>query len=313
MISPFDILGEINTVLLVGLYLAELLRASGVVNMGVSTTNSQSNAMVTIIHNSDLHNKISAEQARYINELKEEHPGSLMLDSGDAIWSGNIYWRPGGEPILDLMNSVPYDALCMGNREYHFLGIGINSKTSRAVFPILSANIRSAKSPSPLAGEENAVVRWVHAGGEGSLSPSPLAGEGRGEGLTFTRSGLRITVFGLTVPCITERMLVKKISSYYFDQPISTAAELVPKLRPECDILIALTHIGINVDRELAKQVPGIDLILGGHTHTVAEERVGKTTILHHGFYGHYAGKFDIDCDSNGITIKNELIPLPKA
>ncbi|MCL5103447.1 MAG: metallophosphatase [Armatimonadetes bacterium] len=256
-------------------------------------------ARVTIFHTSDMHNKLNPAGAESLRDLKFANPGSLMFDSGDAIWAGNIYWRPGGEPILDLMNSVPYDALCMGNREFHFLGIGVNSKTSRARFPVLSANIRPAKGG-----------RSAHAVGPGFAIPD----HARRASTSFNRDGVRIAVFGLTTPCVTERMLMKKISDYYFDQPILAAAEVVPKLRPECDILIALTHIGIKADRELASEVPGIDLILGGHTHVITEERVGETCIIHHGFYVHFVGKVDIEFDSGRVTgIKNELIPLAKA
>lgn len=246
-------------------------------------------ARVTIFHTSDMHNKLTLDLANRLHDLKQAHPDSLMLDSGDAIWSGNIYWRPGGEPILDLMNSVPYDAMCMGNREFHFLESGINSKTSRADFPIVSANLRRANSPEETAG---------------ALSF-----------LTFHPKNLRVTVFALSVPCITERMLVKKVSDYYFVQPMKAAAELVPMLRKESDILIALTHIGIQQDRELAENVPGIDIILGGHTHTITDkpERVGDTTILHSGMYAHHVRQIELVHEAGKTDVKSELIPLGKA
>jgi len=287
-------------------------------------------AGLTIFHTSDMHNKLTAEWAERLHELKAASPGSLMLDSGDAIWAGNVFWRLGGEPVLDLMNGVPYDALCMGNREFHFLGIACNSKTSRAEFPVLSANLRRAGGWGPGAGDQAAPSPDRRGPRRGVPSPSPLAGEGRGEGekprvsdtipnstalryATFDRDGLRVTVFGLSVPCITERMLVSKVSEFYFDQPISAAAEIVPALRSKCDLLIALTHIGIKADRELAEKVSGIDLILGGHTHVITDERVGDTRILHHGFYVHYAGKVIVEVDSGRIDVTNELIPVGKA
>lgn len=237
---------------------------------------------VTVFHTSDMHNKLTPDLARKLHDLKDAHPGSLMFDSGDAIWSGNIYWRPGGEPVHDLMNSVPYDAMCMGNREYHFLSAGIRSKTSRAEFPVLSANLRPATS-------------------------TPF--------ITMDRDGIRIAIFGLSVPCVTERMLVKRMSDYYFVQPIQAAAEIVPTLRKQCDLLIALTHIGIKQDRELAEKVPGIDLILGGHTHTITEqpERVGDTLILHSGMYAHYVRKVEIELDQDRVDVESELIALGKA
>jgi 2',3'-cyclic-nucleotide 2'-phosphodiesterase (5'-nucleotidase family) len=244
-------------------------------------------AHVTLFHTSDMHNKLTPELAEKLHDLKSENPESLTFDSGDAIWSGNIYWRPGGEPALDLMNSIPYDALCMGNREFHFMAVGVDSKTSRADFPVLSANIRPSKASQKCKVPSHTI---------------------------FERGGVKIAVFGLTVPCITEKMLVKKVSDYYFVQPIDAAAEIVPKLRKEADIVIALSHIGINSDRELAETVPGIDIILGGHTHTVAEEQVGQTHILHHGFYAHYVGRIDFDFSTGQVTdFTSELIPLAKA
>ncbi len=244
-------------------------------------------AHLTIFHTSDMHNNLTREYAARLHELKEACPGSLMLDSGDAIWSGNIYWRLGGEPVLDLMNGIPYDAMCMGNREYHLWSMGVNSKTSRADFPVLSANLRATH-------------------GRQILSASPY--------VQFDLGGLKIAIFGLSVPCITEKMLVKNISDFYFENPIAAAIELAPQIRPECEILIALTHIGIKEDRQLAEKVLGIDLILGGHTHVVTEEQVGETSIIHHGSSAHYVGRIDIEIESGKITsIKNELIPLAKA
>lgn len=253
---------------------------------------------VTVFHTSDMHNKLTPELTERLHDLKQAHPDSLMLDSGDAIWSGNIFWRPGGEPVLDLMSSVPYDAMCMGNREFHFLSAGLFNKTSRAKFPVLSANLRAATqlrlTTDSLSSEERAGVRSF---------------------TTFNCDGIRVTILGLSVPCITERMLVKKLSDHYFAQPSEAAAEIVSTLRKECDVLIAITHIGIKQDRELAEAVPGIDVILGGHTHTITEqpERVGDTAILHSGMYAHYVRKVEIELEAGNVSVKSELIPLVKA
>ena len=86
-------------------------------------------------------------------------------------------------------------------------------------------------------------------------------------------------------------------------------------LRKDCDLLIALTHIGIKQDRELAESVPGIDLILGGHTHTVTEqpERVGDTFLLHSGFYAHYVRRIELEVADGKLDVKSELIGLGKA
>ena len=254
-------------------------------------------ARVTVFHTSDLHNKLTPEMAERLHDLKQAHPDSLMLDSGDAIWSGNIYWRPGGEPVLDLMNSVPYDAMCMGNREFHFMEVGLNAKTSRAAFPILSANLRT--SNRNLSDEEALAV----------IARTGVAAFSR-----FHQDSGVVGVVGLSVPCITERMLSRNVSDFYFTDPVEAARDLAPLMR-QCDVVIALTHIGIKRDIELAGQVPGFDIILGGHTHTITEEpeRVGDTLIFHSGFYGHYVRKLEIEFGAGLPEVRSEMIPLGKA
>jgi len=108
---------------------------------------------------------------------------------------------------------------------------------------------------------------------------------------------------------------VRRMADFWFESPVEAAREIVPKLRAECDLLVALTHIGIKVDRDLAEKVEGIDLILGGHTHTVTQrpERVRDTWILHHGSHCRYVGKVDVDLSQGRVDVRSELIPLVKA
>ncbi len=236
---------------------------------------------ITIFHTNDFHNKLTEPQAERLRDLKTGTPGSLLLDCGDAIWAGNVFFRPGGEPVLRMMNHAGYDAMCMGNREFHFLATGLRQKIGWANFPVLSANIRARN------GADLPVLPHI----------------------TFERNGLRVTILGLTVPMITERMAVKNISAYVFDDPLEVAARLVPELRRDCDLLVSLNHIGLALDRKLAETVPGIDLIIGGHTHAVLEsaEMVGATAIVQAGWFAHYVGKVEI---APGENTKAELIDL---
>ncbi|MGQ9455494.1 MAG: metallophosphatase [Armatimonadota bacterium] len=248
---------------------------------------------IVIFHTSDIHNRFKPRHAEFIRHLRENTPDSLVLDSGDAIWAGNIFWRPGGEPVLELMSDVPYDAMCMGNREFHFLGAGLKSKICRARFPILSANLhRSDKRREK--GFQNR---------PNGLQPYVI----------LERCGLRIGVMGLTVPCITAQMKIRYLGGFFFSDPVKKALEVIPELRPRCDLLIALTHVGIQKDMELAEKVPGIDLILGGHTHIVAEETVDErgVTVLHHGCHGKVLGKVDVEVSAGTTYVNRTLIPLP--
>jgi 5'-nucleotidase len=120
-----------------------------------------------------------------------------------------------------------------------------------------------------------------------------------------------VGIFGVTVPMITERMLSHHVSAYVFDDPIRVGAEMAERLRPQVDLLIALTHIGLKQDIELAKRAPQIDLIIGGHSHSVLEEpqREGRVAIVQAGSYARFLGRVEVDL-AGQTTISGKLLSL---
>jgi 2',3'-cyclic-nucleotide 2'-phosphodiesterase (5'-nucleotidase family) len=256
----------------------------------------------TILHTNDFHNRLTCAQAARLTELRKALNGNgLLLDAGDAISSGNITFRPGGEPILDQMRRIGYDALTVGNREFHLSRYGFNRKLFRAKFPILCANVRPSRCQSPAeeARDEGCADHPIQ-NPKSKIQNPPICTHllHIGQGSPVGSREWRIVVFGLTVPMITERMIERKVSAYLFDDPLETARQIVPQLRAgfRPDLLIALTHIGLDRDRELARAVPDIDLIVGGHTHDVLEqgERVGETLIVQAGSHGRYYGRVEV-------------------
>ncbi len=241
----------------------------------------------TILHTNDFHNHLAPAQAEKLKAMRQELGDSgMLLDAGDAISSGNVTYRPAGEPILDLMSGAGYDAMTVGNREFHFTQGGFSAKVCRARFPVLCANVRARDARTPLP-----VRPWI---------ARTLAG------------AIRVTVFGLTVPMITERMLVRNVSAFVFDDPLRTAERIVSELRPHCDVVVCLSHIGVSRDRELAERVPGIDLIIGGHTHvTLPEgERVGECLIVQAGWWAHSYGRVIARVDGGAVDLTAEVHAL---
>lgn len=234
---------------------------------------------LTILHTNDFHGKLSDRAAERIACEKSTAEHCLLLDGGDAIPSGNIYYRPGGEPILTRMSELGYHAMAMGNREFHFLGPGLKSKVKLARFPILCANLHSELELGQL------------------VAPTVVL-----------KVGMKVGVFGLTVPMITKRMMVSKVSPFWFGDPIQAAAKIVAELKSKTDLLIALTHIGLKADMELAQSVPGIDIIVGGHTHAVLDKPVvvGETSIVQAGAWGRFLGRVDV----RGNLVSGRLIDL---
>ena len=121
--------------------------------------------------------------------------------------------------------------------------------------------------------------------------------------------GLRIAFFGLNFiherhpACLMIRM----------DDPVETANKLVPELRKQADFVVALTHIGLDADRKVAQSVDGIDLIIGGHSHSVlpngtaAKSPDGKDVVIAQaGEYLQYIGRVDLEMtrDADGWYVE---------
>lgn len=276
--------------------------------------------LLTIFHTNDFHNRLNGAQAERLRLLRSSDENSLLLDAGDASGSGNITFRPGGEPIFDLMNTAGYDAMTVGNRDFHFSYLGFHTKLSRARFPVLCANVRTKR------GETGNLVEYYRNISADSLRNREESGREqtakRGQFdppvvpfVVRSRPAFgRIVIFGLTVPMITERMVERRVSSYLFDDPAAVAGTLVPRLREifQPELLVALTHIGVSRDRLLANAVSGIDLIVGGHSHTTLPEgeKVGETLLVQTGSHGKNVGRVVVERTAAGLTMTASLETL---
>lgn len=241
---------------------------------------------MVILHTNDMHNRLRENQAARLRQIVEEERAKalcLLLDAGDAVGAGNVTFNPAGEPILDFMSDIGYDAMTVGNREFHFTEVGFHTKLNRARFPVLCANVRPR--------------------GEARLPVQPS--------LILSVGTVRVGIIGLTVPMITERMLSRHVSAYVFDDPIRRGCELAEELRPQVDLLVALTHIGLGRDLKIAQATDKIDLIIGGHSHTLLEQplREGKTTIVQAGSHARFVGRVTVRVDGSA-SIDGGLLHL---
>ncbi len=241
-----------------------------------------------------------------MRRLREGVEGAgLLVDAGDAVASGNITYHAGGEQVHDLMNRARYDIGAVGNREFHFSRVGFKSKLSRANHVKVCANVRAVKAPLTNWTEEDGAAAFGSESAELPTTPFHVH---------ESPSGWKVLVIGLTVPMITERMLVRKVSAYLFADPIQTAQEMLPLLqeRYQPDVVVALTHIGLSRDRILAERVPGIDLIIGGHSHDRLEngERVGDTLIVQTGAFGKSVGVVEMEREGARVCMEARLEAL---
>ena len=239
---------------------------------------------ITIYHTNDLHNR---HEAFDLLSGVEMNGNTLLLDAGDAIGGSSTVFRF-REPALDRMNELGYDALTMGNRELNYIRWVLKIRAGQAKFPILSANLEDL------------------TGKTGDFYKSHIIKE---------VSGLKVGIFGLTPVQYNDDSNWLPFLKFRFLEPVETSVKMVDLLRKKVDLLILLSHLGIDTDRKIAEQVSGIDLIIGGHTHTLIEEpiKLNETYIFQAGCYGEQIGKIDLEINRDArrsiSNMKYQLIP----
>jgi 5'-nucleotidase len=250
---------------------------------------------LTILHTNDQHSRIDpipddgrkyggmggmARRATLIDRIRKQEPNVLLLDSGD-IWQGTPYFNFfNGELEYKLMTRMKYDAATLGNHDFDIGLEGLQKQLPMAGFPFLTANYDFSRT----------ILK-------GRFQPYKV----------FEKQGIRVGVFGLGIEL--EGLVGKNMygETVYLD-PVQKAQEMVQELREKqkCHLVICLSHLGYSYDtekiddRKLARQVSGIDLILGGHTHTFLEEpevlrhENGHETMINQvGWSGIFLGRID--------------------
>ena len=231
---------------------------------------------ITVLHTNDLHGRAVptnetggiARCTTLVRQIRAEMPNVLLLDAGDIIHGAPEDYFSGGKAIISAMNAAGYDAAATGNHEYDFGLDTLSGVTAHASFPFLAANVRSASG-----GQWDGVAPYA----------------------IFTLDGIKIAVLGLTTLQTVTTHWPGEIEGIRVEDPTSTAAQLVPQLRKEADVVIVLAHEGLVADTVLAAGVGGIDFIVGGHSHTPVDEWlwVGDTLVAQAKTCGGALGRID--------------------
>lgn len=203
----------------------------------------------------------------------------LTLDGGDAISGTPLSDVFQGYLDIEAMNRLGYDGMALGVHEFDYGQAVLKQRMTEAKFPILSANV-------------------VYTGsGETFAKPYVIV----------EREGIKIAIFGLTTGELSRRVAPENFSGLSVEDPIETARALVPKLHTMAEIVVCVSHIGINEDIRLAGQVPGIDVICGGMSHSELSVpmKVGQTLVVHDGSFARNVGllKLSFTHDADG-TLK---------
>jgi len=278
---------------------------------------------ITIIHTNDLHSHLLgfspnvdytpletgddatvggwARITSIIMQVKEDRTNPvLVLDAGDFLMGSLFHMLSREEAFeLRLMGAMGYDAVTLGNHEFDLRPAGLARILSSAerlgrIPPIVLSNIIFSRESAADDDLEAIFARGI-------VRPYRI----------IERGGIRIGLFGLMGRDAAE--VAPFASPVTFRDPIPAAQEMVERLRGAegADIVICLSHSGLSDDPRrsedeiLARRVPGIDVIISGHTHTKTGLRmVNDTLIVQAWSYGRQVGVMDIIWDGGRVSLK---------
>lgn len=251
----------------------------------------------------------AAARAALIERERDAAP-MLLLDGGD-VFQGTPYFNFfRGVPDYRAMSIMGYDAGCLGNHDLDDGPAAWLHSSAEARFGILSANVFVAAESSWAAGLAEVpaadYVRGAHWVGGTRVAPETPLRFLAPASVIRTISGLKVALLGLTTDEITHIVEVQRNAGVAVADPIAVAREVVPELRKSADVVICITHLGVDRDRELAARVPGIDLIVGGHSHT----RLMPPILVQNGNDNGYAGTVIVQAGYRGEFLGRMVLYL---
>ncbi|NMJ40799.1 bifunctional metallophosphatase/5'-nucleotidase [Roseomonas sp. JC162] len=222
----------------------------------------------------------------------------LAIDAGDEFMGSLFYTQHRGAAELAVMKAWGCDAMTLGNHEFDNGVANLARFVTGADFPILAANIDARAEPEL----------------EGKLRPW----------WETVKGGARIAVIGVTTPETPQ--LSSPGRNLRFGDPAEAVARAVAQIRSRGPAtIILLSHLGIGADRRMAAEVAGVDVIVGGHSHTLlapepeaegpapllVEGRDRTVRIVQTGAFGRFLGRLDLDLAADGRVAAHAGAPVP--
>lgn len=246
---------------------------------------------ITLLGTTDLHgnlfpidyytnraaNRGLAKIATLIKQVRAEERNVLLLDSGDTIQGTPLAYhfaridtaKP--NPTIAAMNALRYDAMACGNHEFNF-GLPYLLKAKReAKFPMLGANIAWEGPRTATEYFRPYIIKVI--------------------------GGVKVGIVGVVTPGIPRWEIPENYKGYTFESLVAAAQRVIPEIRSRADVVVVIAHSGLERDAitnqpqrqeiagenaiyALAERVPGIDVILFGHSHQEVPEKRIKNVLL---------------------------------
>ena len=261
----------------------------------------------TVLHSNDMHGDFLAEVqgkkgrligglallSGYINKVRQEEENVLYVISGDMVQGSLIDSEYKGISTMEIMNYLAPDVVALGNHEFDYGLPHLLFLEKMANFPIVNANL------------------YINKYNKRLMRPY----------LILKKAGFDILFTGIITEKVMDSIKQDKLISSFVT--LEEASHEVGKIcnaykNDDIDLTILLTHIGFESDIELAKLLRpewGVDLIIGGHSHTILQkpEKVNNILIAQAGVGTDQIGRFDIVVDDETNSIIDygwQLIPI---
>lgn len=217
----------------------------------------------------------------------------LVFDAGDTFHGLPFATVGKGEGIAKLMKIVGYDAMVSGNHDFNYGYERTAPLAQEANVTLLGANVKESST--------------------GSIAKGFTAYT------TYNFGDVKVGVFGLATPETATKTNPRNVQGLYFDDPVKTAEKMVDILTnvEKADVIICLAHLGIDKESagmrstDVAEQVKGIDLIIDGHSHTMAADypKMEGTVITSTGEYMESIGMVTLKVDQDkNVSIQADSI-----
>jgi 5'-nucleotidase / UDP-sugar diphosphatase len=255
---------------------------------------------LVIVHTNDTHSNLFpfgpqkehggiARISTVIKQVREQNERVLVLDGGDVFVGTFAFNKYLGYPQLKIMEGL-YDAMALGNHELDLgpgalaaILAGVNPITMQPMgppiaLPILSANIDLSSIP----------------GLQPFINPSIIRDVG----------GIKVGILGVTT---NNPVYYSPDATAILGDPYIAAGVTAATLRAAgCQVVIAISHLGVAFDELGLSQVPGIDIIIGSHSHTtLPATQVNGKIIVQAGEFGELLGELHVGVDAGGVTLRN--------
>ena len=266
---------------------------------------------LTILHTNDTHSHIAginkygnacfddtdcrgglARIATAIRTAKSQNDNVIALDAGDQF-QGTLFYSVNKWPMLaELDQHMPYDAMTLGNHEFDEGCLELTRFLAALPFPVLAANLKPAKGCPML---------------KGNYTPYTL----------LTVRGQKVAVVGIANNEVVS--LAAACPRTFFEDTAACLQRTVRDLEAQgVKHIIALTHIGLPEDRKLARSVDGVDIIVGGHSHSYLgpDSEEGPYPIIERSPSGQpvlvvtakraaqYLGELNVIFDAQGVPLR---------